>query len=248
MSILRTILLTILTYPTLMLLSGCGEEHENNVPAVKLTASTVVSQSATAPTSHSHTVEIPFSDISAAPSQAVYQYRSSISATDSHSHVIALSTQQMSDLNNGMQLTLLSSAPDSGTPHTHTWSVQGGTVLYDKHCYNCHTNDTRNRWPMNVPLNQTQAEALRSPVTAPSSTTTPAVADATFIPTSTLNLNGASLYAGYCEGCHQPLAASQKRGATTARIKDAISKNTGNMAQLSTLTDAQLAAIAAQLQ
>jgi len=220
---------------------ACGG-GETNAPAVKLTASSVAS---TTDSGHAHNVSIPFIDVSATPAAAGYQYRTD--TVSGHSHVIALSSQQMSDLSNGMQLTLVSSAPSSGAPHTHTWSIQGGSVLYEKNCYNCHSNDKRNNNPMNVVLNASQASALRSPGSAPLSTAVPAIPDPAYIP-GAVALDGAALYAGACAGCHGPLATTTKGNRTAQNIKDAISNNSvTGMGGLGSLTDAQLQAIAAAL-
>ena len=56
----------------------------------------------------------------------------------------------------------------------------------------------------------------------------------------------ASLYATYCAGCHGALASSDKLGATAAQTQTGISSVSG-MASLSTLTTAQIQAIAAAL-
>jgi len=159
--------------------SGCGEGGAN-VPAVKLTASAVTSQ--TDASSHVHSVSIPFTDVSASLAADVYQYRTQ--TTNGHSHVIALTKQQMIDLNNGMRLVVTSSSPDTGTSHTHTWNIQGGDLLYDKNCYNCHTNDKRGNNPMNVSFNSSQTSAVKSPGSAPLSTSPPAVPDPAFSPST----------------------------------------------------------------
>ena len=153
---------------------GCGEE--TNAPAVKLTASTATSQ--TDSSAHVHSASIPFFDVSATPANDVYQYRSDV--TSGHSHVIALSKQQMIDLNSGMLLTLASSTPSSGASHTHTWNLQGGVLLYDKYCYNCHTNNKRGTNPMNVSFTASQTSAEISPSTAPLSTSAAATPDPNF--------------------------------------------------------------------
>jgi mono/diheme cytochrome c family protein len=227
-----------------IMLSGCGdsENEGTSAPVVKLTASTVTSSTDSA---HAHSVVIPFVDVSASPADTGYQYRSD--TVSSHSHVIALSKQQMIDLNNGMQLSLISSAPSSGTSHTHTWTLQGGGVLYEKNCYNCHSNTKRGQNPMNVVFNASQILAVKSQFTAPLSTATPAIPDPAYIPGSA-PLDGASLYAGACAGCHGPLATTTKPNRTAVQIRAAINNDpvTG-MGGLSTLTDAQLQAIAAAL-
>src|SRR5450631_639618 len=150
--------------------SGCGDGG-TNAPAVKLTASTVVSS--TDSSAHQHSVSIPFIDVTASPAAGGYQYRSD--TVGGHSHVIALSQQQMTDLSNGMQLTLTSSTSSSGASHTHTWNIQGGSVLYEQNCYNCHSNDKRGQNPMNVSFNASQTSAVKSPATAPLSTSPAAI-------------------------------------------------------------------------
>ncbi|HEY5601844.1 MAG TPA: c-type cytochrome [Gammaproteobacteria bacterium] len=55
---------------------------------------------------------------------------------------------------------------------------------------------------------------------------------------------GAALYQQYCAGCHGGLANSSKAGASASRIQTAIANNTGGMGQLSSLTAAQIQAVA----
>jgi mono/diheme cytochrome c family protein len=223
------------------LLSGCGDKGETNAPAAKLTASTVLSSTDTA---HQHSVSIPFTDVSASPAAGGNQYRSDTAG--GHSHVIALSQQQMTDLNNGMQLTLVSSAPSSGAAHTHTWSIQGGSILYEKNCYNCHSNDKRGQNPMNVVLNASQTGAVKSPGSAPVSTATAATPDPNYSPVASAAPDGVALYASLCAGCHNPLATSTNTNRSAAQIRTAIT-GIGQMNSLGALTDAQLQAIAAAL-
>lgn len=161
------------------LVFGCGQGSEESgvlSPASKLTASAVTSQIDV--TAHTHVVRIPFKDVSAAPAADIFQYRSD--THNGHSHVIALSKQQMIDLNNGMRLVLTSSAPNTGTDHTHSWIILGGTLLYDKNCFNCHGNANRGRNPMNVSFTASQTSAEISPDTAPLSTSPPAIPDPNF--------------------------------------------------------------------
>jgi mono/diheme cytochrome c family protein len=180
--------------------SGCGEKGETNPPAVKLTASTVASSTVN---SHTHSVSIPFADVSDATVSSDYQYRS-YTASDGHSHVIALSNQQMIDLNNGKQMILNSSLQNSGVDHTHTWSLLGGSVLYERTCYNCHSNDHINPTKLmnDGGLNAAQKSALKSPGSAPASLATPAIPDATYVPPTTVTRTGAQIFAGICSMCH----------------------------------------------
>jgi len=179
-------------------LTACGGENETNAPSVALTASTVAS---TTVSSHTHSVTVPFSDVSTAPPSATLQYRSD--TVSGHSHVIALSSQQMIDLNSGMRLSLTSSPPDSGIDHTHVWNIQGGSVLYEKkNCYNCHSNDKRNNRPMNVTFNASQTAAVINPATAPVSSSLAVTPDPNYAVSSGTPVNAASVYAGRCAGCH----------------------------------------------
>jgi len=220
---------------------GCGEGSETNAPAVKLTASTVAS---TAVGIHEHSVTIPFIDVSSSPA-TMTQYRSD--TANGHSHVIALSSQQMTDLNNGMRLSLTSSAPNTGAPHTHVWNIQGGSVLYEKNCYNCHSNDKRGQNPMNVSFNASQSNAVRAPGSAPVSTAIPAIPDPSYSP-GISTPDGVALYAGACADCHNPLSSTNKPNRTAQNIRDAINNTTvTGMGSLSGLTDLQLQAIAAAL-
>ena len=236
---LKTILVAIAIAAVAAMQYGCGNDGTSK-PDVKLTASQVASST---DSGHLHSVSIPFIDVSAEPPDSGYQYRSD--TINGHSHVIALSRQQMIDLNNGMQLTLTSSTPSSGAAHTHTWSIQGGSVLYDKNCYNCHSDDKRNKSPMNVVFNASQISAVKSPGSAPVSTAAPATPDPNY-QSATTALDGAALYAGACASCHGALASTTKANRTAAQISAAIT-SVGSMNSLSTLTPAQVQAIATAL-
>ena len=65
-------------------------------------------------------------------------------------------------------------------------------------------------------------------------------------PNTNGQLDGASLYDLNCSSCHEPLASSEKRGATAAQIREAIA-NVSRMQSLSNLTSAEVEAIAAAL-
>lgn len=223
----------------LILIFGCGEK-ETNVPSTKITASVVSSSTDT--TAHSHTVIIPFTDISALPVFDVFQYRSG--TINTHSHVIAITKQQIIDINNGMRLTIASSTSDSGTGHTHLWNIQGGSILYEKNCYNCHTNDKRGHTPMNVSFNSSQTSSVINPGNAPLSDSASAVPDPNYSPSTAVLLDGATLYSANCATCHLTLASSTKSNRTFAQIKNAIIGNTGGMYSLGTLSDLQIQAIA----
>ena len=238
---LKNVIVTISIVGLSVIQYGCGEGSETNAPAVPLTASKVVSSTVS---THNHTVSIPFTDVSSSPADVVIQYRSDI--TNGHSHVIALSRQQMIDLNNGMQLTLISSDSSPGTGHTHSWNLQGGSVLYEKNCYNCHSNDKRNHTPMNVAFNASQISAVQSPGSAPVSSAAAVTPDPNYTPPTTIIPDGVALYGALCESCHGLLATSAKLNRTAQNISDAIIA-VPRMNSLSSLTPAQIQAIATAL-
>lgn len=60
-------------------------------------------------------------------------------------------------------------------------------------------------------------------------------------------IDGVALYGTYCASCHGSLASSSKKGATSAQIQAGISANMGGMGSLSSLTTAQIDAIAAAI-
>ena len=230
---------TLLLVGCSFLVFGCGEK-ETNAPSVKLTASVVTSASDT--TAHTHTVSVPFTDISASPASDVFQYRSDI--INGHSHVVAITKQQMIDLNNGMRLGLTSSSSNAGASHTHSWAVQGGNILYEKNCYNCHSNDKRGHSPMNVSFNSSQTSSVMNPSNAPLSSSVSAVPDPNYSTSTAIVLDGAALYNSNCSSCHSTLASSTKSNKTFTQIKNAISGNSGGMSSLGSLSDAQIQAIA----
>jgi mono/diheme cytochrome c family protein len=82
---------------------------------------------------------------------------------------------------------------------------------------------------------------------APATTTTTMPTTTTTPPASTPTpIDGTSLYAADCAGCHGPLASSTKLGASAALIQTGIS-TIGAMSSLSSLTPAQIQAIATAL-
>jgi mono/diheme cytochrome c family protein len=220
----------------LAIMGGCGGGDDGaDKPAVQLSASEVASGTTN---THTHTVSIPFSDLG---TTAQVNYTSS--STSGHTHLIALSPQQVSDLIEGMRVIVTSTAASDG--HTHTWEIMGGNILYESRCYNCHGNGKRgsSRMPGTsyTPLASQQA-ALANPAAAPLSTA-PAVTPDTTPPTIP-TLDGAALYTSNCSTCHGPLATTSKKGSSATQIKNAIATPSTGMGSLTTLTDAQIQAIA----
>ncbi|MFI5295873.1 MAG: c-type cytochrome, partial [Thermodesulfovibrionales bacterium] len=89
-----------------------------------------------------------------------------------------------------------------------------------------------------ISLTSAQISAIASALagTTPTPTPTP--------PPST---NGAALYGTYCAGCHGALASSQVGGSSASQISSAIHGGVSQMSGLSSLTSAQIQAIATAL-
>jgi mono/diheme cytochrome c family protein len=142
------------------------------------------------------------------------------------------------------------------TPVTPPVTVDGA-ALYAANCAGCHgalassaktgitlarlqsaiTGNVGNMGFLST-LNSAQQQAIVTALT-PSTPTTPVTPPAA--------PDGTALYATNCAGCHGALATSVKAGATAARIQTAINGNIGGMGFLSTLTTAQVSALATTL-
>ena len=237
-SYLRSTVVVIMTL-TLAILAGCGESDEGGTTAagIAMTASSVGS---TTVNGHTHSVSMPFSDLAAT---ATVNYRSS--ETSGHTHVIALSAQQLGDLYTGKQVKATSTPAVDG--HRHEWVFQGGNLVYESICFNCHSNSKRGTAGMSGrPPLPSQVSALMNPSGQPFSIAPAAVPDPNFNPSTPVppvGNDGAALYAANCARCHNPLASTTKRGRTATDISSAIAANKGGMGSI-TLTSAQIQAIA----
>lgn len=100
---------------------------------------------------------------------------------------------------------------------------------------------------MNVSFNASQTSAEVNPSSAPLSTSLAATPDPLYLTTTVVSLDGAALYAANCSACHGSLASSNIPNRTFTLIKGAITNNSGGMASLGSLTDAQLQAVATAL-
>lgn len=222
-------------------ISGCGGGGDGGSP---ITASRI---SSTTVGGHTHTAEIPLSDVSGSPPEAVYQFRSN--NNEGHSHVIALSRAQMTDLYNGERLSVTSSSPDAGADHKHSWAILGGNVLYDKYCYSCHGNSERGGKPMKVKVSSAQNAAIRNPAGAPLSNAPTATPDAAYNASTALHVQdfGTGLYEANCAPCHHDMSTTDIRNRSAAQIKSAIDENRGGMGFLGSLSDDKLAAIESAL-
>jgi mono/diheme cytochrome c family protein len=131
-----------------------------------------------------------------------------------------------------------------------------GAALYTTNCSSCHgplaTSSKRGMTAAQIQsaiqsvgamssLSKLTAVQIQAIASALSSTVT-----STPTPTTPATIDGAALYATDCSSCHGPLATSSKRGRTAAQIQSAIG-SVSAMSQFSTLSTAQIQAIAAAL-
>jgi len=189
---------------------------------------------------HAHNVTIPFTDLGTTASQTNY----ACSTESGHTHTIALSNQQFSDLKAGLQVKVTSTTTAG---HAHECQIRGGSLLYESMCYNCHSDDKRGtRGMSSSALTSAQRDALQNPSGAAFSTATPP--DPNVVPVPSGQPDGVTLYAANCTRCHGSLATSAKRRNSAATIKAAIASNRGGMGSLGGLSDAQIQAIATALQ
>jgi len=173
------------------------------------------------------------------------QIQNSISAVSSMGFLSSLSPDQIQDIATAL----------AANPTPIPAMILDGTALYAGNCAGCHNPLESTTKPgrtaaqiqnaittvsvMNsLSLTSQQLEAIASALPlAPTPTPTPT-------PTSTLN--GATLYATYCAGCHNPLASTTKPGRTATQIQNSIT-SVSSMNSLSTLSSAQIQAIATAL-
>ena len=131
-----------------------------------------------------------------------------------------------------------------------------GSALYATYCSSCHgalaTSSKKGVTAAQIQsaiqsvgamsaLSKLTAIQIQSIATALSSTVT-----STPTPTPPPTIDGAALYTTDCSSCHGPLATSSKKGVTASQIQSAIN-SVGAMSQFSSLTTAQIQAIAAAL-
>lgn len=133
-----------------------------------------------------------------------------------------------------------------------TSSKQGITIARLQNAINNNIGGMGSLSRLTVTEVQAIVTALTPATPTPTPTPTPAPAPTpaptpTPEPTPAPAPDGAALYGTSCAGCHGPLATSGKAGATATGIQGAISADTGGMGLLSSLTSAQVSAIATSL-
>lgn len=103
----------VIAAPAAVSLPGCGGGGGDSAPA----AATGFNAASSVDFQHSHTITIPFTDLTSPPSGGA-QYTSD-GAT--HVHTVTLTQQQLTDINNSQTVAVVSNADASG--HTHTWTI-----------------------------------------------------------------------------------------------------------------------------
>ena len=136
------------------------------------------------------------------------------------------------------------SAPDPATP-------PDGVALYNSECAGCHQPLANTSKPGRTAA-QIQAAidnnvgnmGYLGTLTADEIQAIANALPAAPAPDPSTPPEGSSLYSTNCAGCHGQLAATTKPGRSAAEIQAAIDNNVGNMGYLSTLTTAEVQAIA----
>jgi len=208
-------------------------------------------------------------DLSTVTPAEIQAYASSLTPAQLQAYTAALTPAQIQTIGGSLTIAQLQAIAPFLASVTGNASgavtAPDGTALYTTNCAGCHgplatssklgatvaslqTAISGNIGGMgslasSLTFNQMQAiaTALATPTSGTGTTTTP-----TTTPTTTAS-NGPVLYASDCAGCHGALASSSKLGATTARIQSAISGNSGGMSSLSSLSVADIQAIATAL-
>ena len=158
--------------------------------------------------------------------------------------------------NNTQTRNLLTSTPTgcTGTPAlsqscTYVPPVIDGAALYAGNCSSCHgalaTSSKQGRTAAQIQSAINGNTGGMGSLSSLSTAQVQAIATALAITTPPPPvIDGAALYASNCSGCHGAIATTSKRGRTAAQIQSAISSNRGGMGSLSSLTTAQIQAIA----
>jgi hypothetical protein len=102
----------LIAVPVALSLESCGNDNGDTPAPPGFDVNSTVDLA------HSHSVRILTSDLTNPPASGVV-YTSSVS--DGHTHTIALTQQQLTDINNGVSVPVVSSVTNA---HTHGWTIQ----------------------------------------------------------------------------------------------------------------------------
>ena len=161
----------------------------------------------------------------------------------------------LSTLTTAQQQAIVDALATTTPPPPPPTTPPDGAALYASNCAGCHNalasstkkNTTLARLQSAISGNIGNMGFLSTLTTAQQQAIVDALVSTTPPPPPPTTVDGAALYASSCASCHGALASSGKAGATATRIQTAINGNVGGMGYLSTLTSAQVAAIAASL-
>lgn len=141
-----SIILTLCLVMTFAILTGCGENDDEGNAGPQPSTITLASNADT--TGHVHNIQVILNDFSNPPDTGV---SSTSTVTDGHSHNLALTKVQLSDVYGGQNIDGTSSLV--GTPaHSHVWTLHSGNILYKQNCESCHGSNK-----LEEPANQTSA-------------------------------------------------------------------------------------------
>jgi mono/diheme cytochrome c family protein len=209
-------------------------------------------------------------DLSTVTPAQIQTYASSLTPAQLQAYTAALTPAQIQTIGGSLTIAQLqaiapflalvtnSTAGASATPD--------GTALYTSNCAGCHgplgtssklgatltriqnaiSGNFGGMGTLSNTLTVNQLQAVTTALNTPSSGTSTGGTSGTSTG-GTTSANGATLYATDCAGCHGALASSSKLGATTARIQSAIAGNSGGMGSFSSLSAADIQAIASAL-
>ena len=144
------------------------------------------------------------------------------------------------------------SDPTAVQKEVEAGSTIDGAALYSANCSGCHgplassTKKGATAAQIQAAISSKRAMRSLSSLTTAQIQAIAAALSSTSTTPSTGTIDGAALYTADCSSCHGPLASSAKLGATAAQIQTGIS-SVSAMKSLSTLTTAQIQAIAAAL-
>lgn len=206
-------------------------------------------------------------DLSTVTPAQIQAYASSLTPAQLQAYTAALTPAQIQTIAGSLTLAQMQAiAPfltavtssTGGTPAPPT-----GTALYTSNCAGCHgplatssklgastariqtaiSGNIGGMGSLSNSLTLNQMQSIATALTAPTGTGTGGSTGTG----GTTASNGTTLYASDCAGCHGALASSGKLGTSAARIQSAISGNSGGMGSLSSLSAADVQAIATAL-
>ncbi|ACH38895.1 lipoprotein cytochrome c [Citrifermentans bemidjiense Bem] len=167
-----------------------------------------------------------------------------VTVTLSAGAVSIVNKQSGSVICNGSVMNLAAATFNAAAIPVPATGALDGMALYNQYCDGCHGTAKLGRSALAIHsaiiTNTGGMGSLSTLTDAQITAIAAAAAPVVTPPPASTPLDGQALYTQYCNGCH----GSAKLGKTAVAIQGAINANTGGMGSLSTLTAAQVAAIA----